>query len=153
MQISVTQALKAPGETFPFSVEKADLLGLELGTRKIALCAPICVNGSFVADAEGVSVTGSLKTAILAECARCLAQVSVSLEADFDVRFKKMGEETRENDDETYPYQGDALDISDMVRDYVLLAIPIRSLCKNDCKGLCEICGYNLNEGACAHKG
>ncbi len=146
MLISVTEARKAHGQAFGFSFEEA-VGPLELGAEAIALTKPVSANGTIVADAEGISVRGTLKTAFKAECARCLKPLEEPLDAEFDVRFHK----SADDDDEIYLYEGDSLDITDMIKDYALLAVPIQSLCAADCKGLCAVCGANLNEGGCAH--
>ena len=62
------------------------------------------------------------------------------------------GQEPDDNDsiDISYlPLEADKIDITKDVRDYALLAIPMKKLCKEDCKGLCVNCGKNLNEGDC----
>ncbi len=145
MLISVAEARKAPGQAFGFSFEEA-AAPLGLG-GSVGLTKPVSVSGSIVADAEGISVRGALKTAFQTECARCLKPLEESLDAEFDVRFHKSADE----DDEIYLYEGDSLDITDMVKDYALLAIPIACLCRPNCKGLCAVCGADLNEGGCVH--
>ncbi len=147
MLISVTEARKSPGQAFGFSFEKDALGPLVLGAEEIVLIKPVAVSGSIVADAEGVSVRGALKTAFQTECARCLKPMTEPLEADFNVRYHKSACE----DDEIYLYEGDSLDFTDMIKDHVLLALPIQSLCGPECKGLCPVCGANLNEGGCGH--
>ncbi len=146
MLISVTEARKSPGQAFGFSLEET-AGPFELGAEEVVLVKPVSISGSIVADAEGISVRGALKTAIKAECARCLKPLTEPLDAEFNVRFHK----SAGDDDEIYLYEGDSLDITDMVKDYALLAVPIRSLCRPDCKGLCAVCGADLNAGGCAH--
>ncbi len=149
MQISVTEARKSPGQVWGFSLEET-AGPFELGAEEVVLVKPVSISGSIVADAEGISVRGALKTAIKAECARCLKPLTEPLDAEFNVRFHKSA--AGGDDDEIYLYEGDALDITDMIKDHVLLAVPIQCLCGPECKGLCPICGANLNEGGCAHR-
>ena len=146
MLISVTEARKAPGQAFDFSFEKA-AGPFELGAERVVLTKPVAVSGSVVADAEGISVRGALVTAFQTECARCLKPLEEPLDAEFDVRFHK----SASDDDEIYLYEGDSLDIRDMIKDHVLLAVPLQCLCSPNCKGLCPECGANLNESGCAH--
>ena len=147
MLISVTEARKSPGQAFGFSFENSGLGPLVLGAEEVVLIKSVSVSGSIVFDAEGISVRGTLKTAFQAECARCLKLLEEPLETEFSVRFHK----SAGDDDEIYLYEGDSLDITDMIKDHVLLALPIQCLCSSECKGLCPVCGANLNEGACAH--
>jgi uncharacterized protein len=46
--------------------------------------------------------------------------------------------------------KGDAVDLSDMVREQIYLSLPVRSICKESCRGLCPVCGANLNETSCS---
>ncbi len=148
MLISVMEARKSPGQAFGFSFENSGLSPLVLGAEEVVLIKPVSVSGSIVADAEGISVRGTLKTAFQTECARCLKPLEEPIATEFNVRFHK----SAGDDDEIYLYEGDSLDITDMIKDHVLLALPIQSLCGPDCKGLCPICGTNLNEGGCVHR-
>ncbi len=148
MLISVTEARKSPGQAFGFSFENSGLGPLAFGAEEVVLIKPVSVTGNVVADSEGISVRGALETAFKTECARCLKSLEEPLATDFSVRFHK----SAGDDDEIYLYEGDSLDITDMIKDHVLLVLPIQCLCSPDCKGLCSQCGANLNEGGCAHR-
>jgi len=137
-------ACKSPGQIFSFTFEVANLEPLGLGADRIVLAQPVAVAGTYVADAEGISVRGELQTAFRTECARCLKLLEEPICSAFDVRFHKTSD-----DDEVYLYEGDFLDLTNMLRDHVLLAIPMKSVCSLSCKGLCQTCGANLNEGDC----
>ena len=85
------------------------------------------------------------------ECDRCSNEYSTNLKTKYRMVYL-FGQEPDDNDsiDISYlPLEADKIDITKDVRDYVLLAIPMKKLCKEDCKGLCANCGKNLNEGDC----
>ena len=89
-------------------------------------------------------------------CARCLDEVVKEFNQKVDSSFEKGNLPVAENETELknddfdrYYYTGEEFDISLMIRDTILLAIPIKPLCKPDCKGLCPYCGKNLNKGDC----
>lgn len=89
-------------------------------------------------------------------CARCVEPVAVPLHGDFDLLFRpenadaESGERAiTEDETEIGYYGGDGLLLEDVVREQVLLTLPGRTLCKEDCKGLCVHCGQNLNSGNC----
>ena len=89
-------------------------------------------------------------------CARCVEPVQISLSADFDLIFRPMGVDggTAERsisapETEIGYYQKDSLLLEDVLREQVLLSLPVRALCKPDCKGLCPHCGKNRNLEAC----
>lgn len=90
-------------------------------------------------------------------CARCLEPVEHALKGDFDLIFRPLGADKGVSDhsittDETEIgyYQKSGLVLEDVLREQVLLSLPARTLCRQDCKGLCPRCGRNLNSEACA---
>lgn len=89
-------------------------------------------------------------------CARCLEPADVVVDAPAHVTYvpalvAETAEKTLEEDDELdlATYKGEEIDLSDLIRDQVLLAIPMVPLCKSDCCGLCPHCGTNRNENPC----
>jgi uncharacterized protein len=89
-------------------------------------------------------------------CARCLEPVDVPLEGSFDLLFRpeeadaEAGERAITEDETEIGYYGkNGLLLEDVVREQVLLSLPGRTLCQEDCKGLCAHCGRNLNAGSC----
>lgn len=90
-------------------------------------------------------------------CARCVEPVEVLLESDFDLIFRPIGADAGSAERSiTAPeteigyYQGDSLLLEDVLREQVLLSLPVRTLCKPDCKGLCPRCGQNRNTDSCS---
>lgn len=92
-------------------------------------------------------------------CARCLDPVLTALDEKFDLLYRplragKQGEEVaiNEADTEIGFYQGNGVELDDVIKEQVLLAMPVRSLCQQDCRGLCPHCGVNLNQGSCTRQ-
>jgi len=89
-------------------------------------------------------------------CARCLEAVEVPLSGEFDLIFRPAGVDAdlgeraiSAEETEIGYYQEDSLLLEDVLREQVLLSLPARTLCKDDCKGLCPRCGKNRNLEAC----
>jgi len=89
-------------------------------------------------------------------CARCVEPVEVPLAAEFDLIFRpaEADAEAPERsitapETEIGYYQEDSLLLEDVLREQVLLSLPVRTLCKPDCKGLCPRCGQNRNSQPC----
>jgi uncharacterized protein len=100
--------------------------------------------------AQGLLVQVELSAATPSECVRCLSAISQPLSTDFTELYAF----TRASVTESgllLPESG-YINLAPLVREYMLLALPISPLCSPDCKGLCPICGENLNEGACPHQ-
>ena len=105
-----------------------------------------------------IRVTGSLKTSVELTCSRCLEPANYNLARDFDLFFRQRDEmmydedqeiELAEEDTRTAFFTGTQLAIGDMLHEQVLLGLPMKALCKVDCKGLCPTCGTNLNTSTC----
>jgi uncharacterized protein len=89
-------------------------------------------------------------------CARCLEPVEHAIQGEFDLLFRPLGVEEGSNEHsistsetEIGYYQNGSLALEDVLREQVLLSLPARTLCRQDCKGLCPHCGTNLNSESC----
>ncbi|MBB4933570.1 uncharacterized protein F4561_004390 [Lipingzhangella halophila] len=112
---------------------------------------------------EGVLVTGTARTRFAGECSRCLDPVSDFLEAEFQELYRYPEEADRfggegsgtgsesDEDEEDYYLEGDLLDLEQVVRDAVVLALPLTPLCRDDCPGLCVECGAKLADVGSDH--
>lgn len=89
---------------------------------------------------EGVLVTGSVRGTAVGECARCLDVIEVNLETDIQELFAYPGHE----DETTSVVEDDLINLEPTVHDAVVLALPLAPLCREDCPGLCSICGARL---------
>jgi uncharacterized protein len=90
-------------------------------------------------------------------CARCIEPVEIPLAAEFDLIFRPVGVDAgapersiTASETEIGYYQKDSLSLEDVLREQVLLSLPVRTLCKPDCKGLCPHCGANRNSQPCS---
>lgn len=115
---------------------------------------------SATAERAGVEIriAGSLKTTVELACSRCLEPARYEIPKAFDLFFRQRDEfmfdedeeiELTETDTGTAFFTGTQLAIGDVLREQVLLAIPMKALCRTDCKGLCPTCGTNLNVNTC----
>jgi uncharacterized protein len=103
-----------------------------------------------------VLAEGSLRMKVSQRCSRCLKGMSVPVNTTFRDEYTSDQEIGKEDEQELTGremdlgyYSNDELDVSEMIKEQVLLALPMKPLCGPDCKGLCPRCGKDLNEGAC----
>jgi uncharacterized protein len=106
-------------------------------------------------DAADVVVHGELGATVPQTCGRCLESFPVNVRATVDSRFlprPATGEnvELGEDDLETDFYANDQLDVAALVETETTLALPMKPLCRDDCRGLCPVCGVNRNTVQCA---
>jgi len=109
------------------------------------------------AGAGAFNVTGRAKTTLELTCSRCVEPFAVPVEAAFELRYiphtENTGEGEREieEDDLTTAYYREGLvDVVDLLREQFQLALPMKPLCTEGCRGLCPQCGINLNRGTCS---
>ena len=115
------------------------------------------VRGSFAVERSGdrVTVRGSVRSRAHLECARCLREFDLPLEAPLVVYAERTGSASREEqtelerDDHMLFHDGRPLDLRETVREILLLELPITPCCREDCPGLCPKCGADLNLGPC----
>lgn len=97
---------------------------------------------------EGVLVTGTVTADLAGECGRCLDPVTDTLTVDICELFAHPNSVTdaTTTEDEIYRLVGDMIDLEPVVRDVVVLALPLTPLCRADCAGLCAECGQRLDD-------
>ncbi len=103
-----------------------------------------------------IRIRASLDTRMEVPCARCLEPVELPVEASFDLLFRPQDADLETADraistseTEIGYYEGDGLLLEDVLREQILLALPAKILCTEDCKGLCPDCGRNRNTDPC----
>jgi len=150
MKINISQAKREIGSKESFSfVGSAQDVGLldEQGW----LDATIFVDGAVTNTGHFLEIAGVIRAQqVRFVCNRCLEEYSSSLEVPFSEEFREMTVEKNEEDNDFSCYQGDEIDITELVRESLLLAEPLKTLCREDCKGLCLHCGTNLNLTSCS---
>jgi uncharacterized protein len=106
---------------------------------------------------KDVRVSGDLKTRLQLDCARCLDPVFRDVAHTFDLLYRPQGADAGHEElsvtaaeAEVSYYQGEGLLLEDVLREQVLLAAPLKAICREDCKGLCPHCGKNLNVEQCS---
>ncbi|MEO7003935.1 MAG: DUF177 domain-containing protein [Acidobacteriaceae bacterium] len=105
--------------------------------------------GDIVTD---IRIRGTLQTRMQLPCARCIEPVEEAIETEFDLLFRPLKADSEASDHsistsetEIGYYEGDGLLLEDVLREQILLALPAKVLCREDCKGLCPECGRNRN--------
>ena len=103
------------------------------------------------AGKKQLSIEGRGEVTAVIPCDRCLKDVEVKIPLDFHKKVSVDPEHVDQSDelDETNYIDGSNLDLEQLVRNELLVGWPTKILCSDDCKGICSICGQNLNEGTC----
>lgn len=120
---------------------------LDITDTDLKVTAPIQLEGVVENAGDVILLKADVKTEIERTCGRCVKVFTEPLAAQVVEKFYPAGAENIEND--AFIYESDLLDITEPVRESLLLAVPLQSLCREDCRGLCPVCGADRNEGDC----
>jgi DUF177 domain-containing protein len=127
-------------------VPAPDSLAVEMA--RVPAGSPLELDLRLESVVEGVLVSGTVRAATTGECARCLAPVTDEVTAEVQELFayqESTTEETTEQDEVSHLVD-DLLDVEPVVRDAVVLALPLSPLCRQECPGLCPDCGVGLDD-------
>lgn len=116
--------------------ERMDPVQMKLNMDQLKFVGPVAVIASFEKQKDAVWVRVEAQSRLELVCDRCLTPFARTYAESFDLHYAVRGKQL--------------LDVTDDVRQEILLSYPARFLCKEACKGLCARCGANLNEGDCA---
>lgn len=136
-------------KSFEFSVPAGDL---DLDTENVRLKGDTVASGEIRKSIVKTDISGTITVPAEIDCTRCLAPIEKELSFNFDVSYVPIDEVVREGDAELHAADldidalaGDELDLKEVVREQILLNLPEQVFCTDDCKGLCQKCGANLN--------
>jgi uncharacterized protein len=120
------------------------------------IAEPVHLHLDVAKTGERFRLTGHVQTVLELPCSRCLEPFSWPVDPSFDLVYHpqsaNVGEGEREVDDEdlsTAFYEDQQIDLAQLLREQFYLALPMKPLCGEECRGLCPACGTNLNRGTC----
>jgi uncharacterized protein len=120
------------------------------------VAVPVSLEIDITKDKEHFQLAGTVQTVLELPCGRCLELFTLPVEARFDLRYQphthNTGEgerEIEEDDLATAFYEHDEIDLGQLMREQFYLSLPMKPLCRDDCRGLCLVCGGNLNRDSC----
>lgn len=143
MKINVSSVVGAVDSSMEVS-GKIEISSINYNGEDIPVNAPIEVNAKITNTGNRLLIEGKIKADLKLKCSRCLESFDYILESDFEEELSN-----KEESDDVIHFEGDNLDITDIVVNNILLSLPMKALCREDCKGLCPRCGSNLNVNKC----
>lgn len=155
MRLLVEDIKTSPTEIcFNEAVESLNRILQEGGSADFRLPVPPHARVTHWRSGATLFFVGTIQGEVTAQCARCLEEYSLPLARHFSVALTPYVEEEREkelsqDELEFSFYTGDEIDLSALVQEQILLTLPSRPLCREDCQGLCAQCGTNLNLQLC----
>ena len=130
---------------------------METRATHTAIVAPVHLAFDIHKDKDKFRLVGNVETELELACSRCLEPYRFPLSAAFDLLlsagvsavFAEAEHEMDDDDLETSYYRDDQIDLNELLREQFYLALPMKPLCREDCRGLCPQCGTNLNTSTC----
>lgn len=119
-------------------IESYEPVSLDLDREDIKLTEPITVSAQITKGINNISVELKINATLHLNCSRCLDKISIPLNKKSNINFTTYGK--------------NEIDLTDSLREEIVLAYPTKPLCQDDCRGLCQVCGQNLNQGKCSCK-
>jgi uncharacterized protein len=149
MKIDLRQ-VQPEGSDFHFSESAEEM---EISIAGVKFPSPIEVDITAIQTGDEIICRGEVYAHVEVECSRCLEIFDHEIETGLQFVVQLMdapeGDKGENEDFEIIPKTQTSLDISQRVRDAIILETSLKPLCSEDCKGLCPMCGINLNEGTC----
>ncbi len=141
LRVNARELLRVPGSSRRID-EQVD--AADLGVTDERIIGPIGVVLDAVSSIDGIVVSGNITIPWSTACRRCLTEVTGAAAVDVDEVYQD-----DVSDEEAFPIEGDQIDLAPAVREYVLIELPDGPLCRDDCAGICPVCGVERNESTC----
>ncbi len=129
---------------------------LEFSDERVRLVDPPEISGKLWRKGSEIFLSGRLIALAQVDCDRCLKAVDIPIRTQFKLQYVTAAEyqsmhaaALEESELELSVFDGEAIDVDEIVREQVLLAVPTRSVCRDDCKGFCPTCGADRNLKEC----
>lgn len=150
MRINVADLRRHPGntETFSFSRKMAPIT---IGGENIRFREPVRVEGKIVSGRQRLAVSGEVWATVVRDCSRCLNSFERELRAPLEEVYvhASNSDSVDRPVEQVKLFSGEEIDLVDAVAEAIVLTLPMKAVCSEDCVGLCPRCGRNLKEGPC----
>jgi uncharacterized protein len=146
--LDIRELGRQPGSMQSVQRDVPSPAGLGLDTIRVPDGAPLALDLQLQAVTEGVLVTGTVVAPVVGECGRCLDPLELVFTADMVELFAYPDSSTDQttDEDEVERIEDDLINLAPVVRDAIVLGLPITPLCRPDCAGLCPGCGRRLDD-------
>jgi uncharacterized protein len=127
------------------------------GDDAVKVAAPVALAFDIFKDKAQFRLVGRVQTVLELPCVRCLEAFTWTIDAAFDLRYQPRADnagegerEIEEDDLSTAFYERQTIDLQHLMREQFYLSLPMKPLCRDDCRGLCPVCGTDRNRDACS---
>lgn len=127
--------------------------------QEFRVADPVVLGAEVQKDREKVRIVGRLTTALEVPCSRCLEPYRIAVDTPIDLLYLPAAaqasgapddRQVSDQDANVSFYEGETIDLAQLMREQFYLALPMKPLCREDCQGLCPVCGTNRNTATCS---
>lgn len=144
MKINVSSVSRSIGSSMGISGEVV-IPNIDYNGEKIAVKSPIKVDASIINTGGHLLIKGKIIAHLLLKCSRCLEDFEYNLDTPFEEELSN-----KKDNEDVYHFEGDILDLTDLIIQAIVLSLPMKFVCSESCKGLCPGCGKNINDNECS---
>lgn len=145
MKINIADIIKVQGATKRISVTN-EAMDIPKQFYSMELCEPIKLTGELESDDGNIYLTGVLETQVKVNCDRCMCDLVYNIKSEVTESFGSMIEGRV---DDAQPIIQATIDLDPTIVETLLISLPMKALCDEHCKGMCTVCGQNLNKQSC----
>jgi uncharacterized protein len=143
MKVNVSRVLK--GKDYAQEIEEETSIPvIEFKGQLIPVNSPVHVRARISNTGDRLLLNGTIKASVAMQCSRCLESFDYKVETDFTEELSN-----KDSGDDIVSFEGDTIDLTDIIINNILLSLPMKAICDLNCKGLCPNCGTNLNIKEC----
>lgn len=148
MKIDVSSILKVTGARVGIDCT-VDLANADFLGESYTFEEPLAVKGEIYNNGQTLTLEARVTGKMITECARCLDEVHADVDFDIEEYLARADEGEAQDKEDLILFDGHEVELDGIIRDRFLMNLSGRYLCREECKGLCPVCGHNLNEGDC----
>lgn len=144
-KVDVSQLKDNPGQVMSISL-RGILSREKEGGEEVVFTGPVKADLELSSTAEAILVKGAVEASVQLSCARCLEPFQLELKAPFEEVYYHTGK----GEEDWIFFSGSVIDLEPEIVKAILLEVPMKAVCRENCRGLCPQCGKNLNASLCA---
>lgn len=147
MTVDLSDVIKITGAKVELD-SNIEIDGMEFLGESYDFDKPLKIKGEIYNNGQTLTFNANVSGTMITECSRCLEEIEVPISFDINEVLEKSSSGAEKFGD-VILFEGHSIEIDDIVASNFLMSISGNYLCKEDCKGLCFVCGHNLNDGDC----
>lgn len=149
MKVNVTPLRRTEGASGRF-LFRENIPPLQLGSEEYQFLQPLNVQIDVTNSGKSLLVRGKVDSQLAVNCSRCLKEFPYELEFAFEDEWLPVEFASEDEEESTFLFEKDEFDITERILEHILLHIPMKFSCSEDCQGLCPKCGADRNLSPCA---